>query len=122
MTKTEAIIWKRIQEKAERMASQETLHSFTEREAKCWDAHCYKYINAYGKVNYLLSQEEFEKFKFVVGLKRTAYEILYRNNRKLPADLEALLSLLFSLHTMNFEIIENMYIIPPMWDDREKST
>ena len=119
MTKTEAIIWKRIEEKARRMAVQYNEEP-AEREMACWDAHCYKYIDTSGRVNYILSQEEFDKIKFAASLKEIAFELLYCSNSELDPKTKSILNYILNPDFPSFKILKYLEIIQPMWDDREK--
>ena len=121
MTKTEAIIWKRIEEKAHRMATQYN-ETPIERETACWDAHCYKYIDSYGKVRYILTQTEFDKLKWAAALKDTASEALYCCSHKLDAKSKAILEYALTPNFPSFEILHNLSVISPMWDDRNKKS
>lgn len=120
MTKTDAIIWKRIEEKAYRMAQNETFAHSSERQMQCWDAHCYKYIDTSGKINYILSQEEFDKIKFVSTLRKYVYEIMIYREKELPQDIKAMLNFVFTPNCPDFQVLESLCVIQPMWDDREK--
>ena len=120
MTKTENIIWRRIQEKAERMAYQERPEPLNERIMMCWDAHCYKYIDTAGKINFILSQEEFYKLSWFMGLHQTAHEALNNNYASLSPKAKAIINAIFDNKMPDYKILEALLTVPPFWDDREK--
>ena len=119
MTKTEAVIRRKIEERANSIATQ-CNKTPIERSASCWDAHCYKYVDSYGEIKYILTQDEFNKLKWAAALKDTAYQILYCSNHKIDAKIKAILEYALTPDFPNFEILHNLSVISPMWDDRKK--
>ena len=120
MKNTEMIIFRRIQEKAERMAMANLPKAPIERETACWDAHCYKYIDTSGKVNYIIPQEEFKKIEWAFHFHQTAYEILYTSNNKLDSKTKSIFEYAFNSSFPKYDILKYLSVISPMWDDRER--